>query len=130
MDMPRRQGLIPSRGTLLLHATFDRIGGILQQVCQSTVELARIALNGDWYVRQVDGIFNAWMRALLQEDQFLGQGDRAFDIEYRRRHAREGGEFVDHAPDITNLADDSVGTDSKCIWVVRNLFQVFSFQPF
>ena len=45
-------------------------------------------------------------------------------------HAREGREFVDHAPDVADLADDRVGALLEHFAVGADLAAVFALEPF
>ena len=60
--------------------------------------VAEVALEGDVGAADLDQ-----ERRLAQR---LAQVD---DLHLRLRHAREGGELVDHAADVPDLADDRVG---------------------
>ena len=66
------------------------------------------------------------MRDFLQIDRLLRQPDQVLDLEYRRRHAGEGGELVDHAPDVAHLANDRVGASGEHLGVALDLGEVLA----
>src|SRR3546814_8038425 len=52
---------------------------------------------------------NVRMRDLVQEQRLAADIDERFLAKDRLGHAREGGEFVDHPPQIADLADNRLG---------------------
>src|SRR3546814_13347392 len=49
-------------------------------------------------------------RHLLQEDRLADQLAEVLVAVNRSRHAGKGGEFIDHAADVADLADDRIRT--------------------
>ncbi len=70
------------------------------------------------------------MRDLVQEQGLLGDIDDVLGPEDRFGHACEGREFVDHAAQIADLADDRAGQLGEGAVVILDQLAIAALQPF
>jgi two-component system nitrogen regulation sensor histidine kinase NtrY len=68
------------------------------------------------------------MADLLQEQCLLDQIVRVFGPEHRLGEAREAGEFIDHLPEVADLADDGAGKLVEQFAVLLDLLAVTPLQ--
>ena len=69
------------------------------------------------------------MRDLVQEQRRAGDVMDILLAEHRLGHAREVGEFVDHPPEVADLADDRPGQPLEGLGVGRDFLAVAALQP-
>ena len=107
----------------------DRLGAVLDDVGeglrdQPAVEPCRHRILG-----KVDFDIDVGMADPHQEHRLAhGVGD-VFGFDHRFRHARKAREFVDHAPDVVDLAHDRVGALLEDRAVFGDHLTVFAAQP-
>ncbi len=89
-----------------------------------------VAFHGQHLGRCGDVEGNLGIGHALQEYGLLQKFLNVFRAHHRRRHAREGREFVDHAPDIADLPDDRVGALGEDLGIGFDLAGIFALEPF
>ena len=89
-----------------LDAGGDGFGGVQQHIGQHLDDLLAVASQFNRVFGGVDGKFDLGMGNLLQGKRLTQKIVRVLALEDRRRHAGEGREFIDHAPDNADLTLD------------------------
>src|SRR5690349_14711758 len=69
------------------------------------------------------------MGDFLQEESLPNQVDRVLVTEHRLGQAGERGEFVDHLPEIADLADDRAGQLLEQLAILLDLLAVAALEP-
>src|SRR5258705_3251105 len=69
------------------------------------------------------------MGVALQEHRLVYNFYQVCRFQHRRRHSREGREFVYHAADIAYMANDRICADRKSFWILLDLLEVSAPQP-
>src|ERR1043165_5571925 len=89
--------------------SFNRFYAIFDDVCQCLSELAAVANHAELALRRLERESDCGMRDLVEEQRLTRDLVDVLVAEHGLWHAREVGEFVDHAAEIADLAHDRAG---------------------
>src|SRR6202789_2961569 len=106
----------------------DRLAGILEHVGERLAHQPSVAFEIDRLGRRLDVEFYRVVCRALQEHRLVQQLQRVLPAHHWRRHARERGEFVDHAADVADLADDGVRALGENFRIGDDLLAVFALE--
>src|SRR6516225_8614391 len=97
---------------------------ILYDVDQGLAYETRVATNHYRAGRENCLKGNIRMGGALQEHGLAHNFDQILRLDHWRGHSREGGEFIDHAADITDVPDNRIGAHREGFRVVLDLLEI------
>ena len=113
-----------------LRRDFNRFDRVLDDIGQRLAELAAVADHHELALERLDDEADPGMRDFVQEQRLAGDLVDILLAEHRLGHAREVGEFVDHAAQVADLADDRSGQPLERLLVGLDFLPEAALQPF
>ena len=107
----------------------DRVSRVLQQIREGLTQHPAVAGHHRSAFGNAGYPVDAGPRGLLQNQRFTGDAADILRFDHRLRHAGEGREFIDHAADIADVADDRVGTLREGIGIGLDFLGEATLQP-
>ena len=110
-------------------AGLDRFDGIFDHVAKRLPKLPAIADHVEFAFQRLQTETDPRMRDLMKEERLTRDFVDILVPEHWFRHPSEVREFVDHATQVTDLADDRAGQTFECFGIRGNFLSEPALEP-